>query len=169
MDEFSRKLDDTLLTAYRYTVKIENQFLQRIGELNVTGSEMHLLEVIGKSEGKHCTVKQIAQALSITQPSVTAAVNRLVIKGCVERRRCEEDGRVVHISMTRQGRKAYALFAYFHENMVRAITKELTGEERKQLLKGMQKLNEFFERQYRDHIIPIERRYLRQNSKKESI
>ena len=43
MDEFSRRLDDTLLTAYRYTVKIENQFLQRIGELNVTGSEMHLL------------------------------------------------------------------------------------------------------------------------------
>ena len=60
MDEFSRRLDDTLLTAYRYTVKIENQFLQRIGELNVTGSEMHLLEVIGKSEGKGCTVKQIA-------------------------------------------------------------------------------------------------------------
>lgn len=58
MDEFSRRLDDTLLTAYRYTVKIENQFLQRIGELNVTGSEMHLLEVIGKSEGKCCTVKQ---------------------------------------------------------------------------------------------------------------
>ena len=70
MDEFSRRLDDTLLTAYRYTVKIENQFLQRIGELNVTGSEMHLLEVIGKSEGKCCTVKQIAQALNITQPSV---------------------------------------------------------------------------------------------------
>lgn len=88
----SRRLDDTLLTAYRYTVKIENQFLQRIGELNVTGSEMHLLEVIGKSEGKCCTVKQIAQALNITQPSVSAAVNRLATKGCVVRRRSEEDG-----------------------------------------------------------------------------
>ena len=161
MDEFSRRLDDTLLTAYRYTVKIENQFLQRIGELNVTGSEMHLLEVIGKSEGKCCTVKQIAQALNITQPSVSAAVNRLTAKGCVVRRRSEEDGRVVYIHMTRQGRKAYALFAYFHENMVRALTKELSSEERSQLLKGMQRLNSFFERQYRDHIAPTERRYLK--------
>ena len=165
MDEFSRKLDDTLLTAYRYTVKIENQFLQRIGELNVTGSEMHLLEVIGKSAGKRCTVKQIAQALNITQPSVSAAVNRLVAKGCVLRQRSEQDGRVVYIHMTRQGRKAYALFAYFHENMVRAITRELSPEERIQLLSGMEKLNKFFEQQYRDHIAPIERRYIKNNDR----
>lgn len=169
MDDFSRRLDDTLLTAYRYTVKIENQFLQRIGELDVTGSEMHLLEVIGKSAGKRCTVKQIAQTLGITQPSVTSAVNRLVQKGCVVRTRSETDGRVVYISMTRRGRKAYALFAYFHENMVRSITRGLNAEERTQLLSGMEKLNAFFEQQYREHIAPSERRYLRKNHAKEII
>ncbi len=45
--------------------------------------------------------------------------------------------------------------------MVRALTKELSSEERSQLLKGMQRLNSFFERQYRDHIAPTERRYLK--------
>lgn len=149
-DEFLIKLNETLVTAYRSILKIEDEFIKRAGSPNVSSSEMHLLETIGKTKGKGRTVKEIAADLRITQPSVTAAVNRLVQKGCVERRRSTEDGRVVYIHLTRLGHKTYAVFMRFHENMVRAVAKDLNDEEKAHLLKGMIRLNEFFEKQFMD-------------------
>jgi DNA-binding MarR family transcriptional regulator len=149
MDEFSDRLNETLTTAYRSILKIEDQFLKRAGSLNVSASEMHLLETIGRMKGGGRTVKDIAVDLGITQPSVTSAVNRLVMKGCVRRQRSEEDGRVVYIHLTKKGHKAYSLFTFFHENMVRSVTKGLTDEEKQSLLKGMIRLNEFFAQQFR--------------------
>ncbi len=127
MDEFSQRLNETLTTAYRSILKIEDQFLKRTGSLNVSASEMHLMETIGKMKGAGRTVQGYRRRPGhITQPSVTSAVNRLVMKGCVRRQRSEADGRVVYIHLTKRGHKAYALFSYFHENMVRAVTKGLT-------------------------------------------
>ena len=148
MDQFMTKLNETLVTAYRSILKIEDEFIKRSGTLNISSTEMHLLQAIGKGKNKGRTVKDLAADLRITQPSVTAAVNRLVQKGCVERRRSTEDGRVVYIHLTRLGHKNYAVFLRFHENMVRSVAKDLTEEEKAHLLKGMVKLNEFFERQY---------------------
>lgn len=147
-DEFLIRLNQSLVTAYRSILKIEDEFIKRAGTPNVTSSEMHLLETIGKTKGKGRTVKEIAADLRITQPSVTAAVNRLVQKGCVERRRSTEDGRVVYIHLTRLGHKTYAVFMRFHENMVRSVAKELNEEEKAHLLKGMIRLNKFFEKQF---------------------
>lgn len=156
-DEFMSKLNETLVTAYRSILKIEDEFIKRAGTPNVSSSEMHLLETIGKTKGKGRTVKEIASDLRITQPSVTAAVNRLVQKGCVERRRSTEDGRVVYIHLTRLGHKTYAVFMRFHENMVRAVAKDLGDEEKAHLLKGMIQLNAFFEKQFIDEITEIGR------------
>lgn len=149
-DEFMNKLNISLITSYRSILKIEEQFARRAGSPNVSASEMHMIDVIGKGENNSRTVKEIANALHITQPSVTAAINRLEKKGCVERIRSKDDGRVVYIHLTRFGHKIYSLFLRFHENMVRSVAKELTDEEKAHLLKGMIRLNEFFAKQFQD-------------------
>ncbi|MFV0497724.1 MAG: MarR family winged helix-turn-helix transcriptional regulator [Candidatus Fimivivens sp.] len=154
-DEFMNKLNETLVTAYRSILKIEHEFIKRTGTPNVSTSEMHLLEAIGKTKGKGRTVKEIASDLCITQPSVSAAVNRLVQKGCIERRRSTEDGRVVYIHLTPLGHKTYSVFMRFHENMVRAVANDLGDEEKAHLLKGMVRLNTFFEKQFIDEITQI--------------
>lgn len=142
------QLNESLITAYRSILKIEDQFIKHSGTPNVTTSEMHLIDAIGRAGENGRTVKEIAKALNITQPSVTAAVNRLVLKGCVERRRSTEDGRVVYIHLTRLGKKTHSVFLRFHENMMRSIAHDLTDEEKRHLLKGMIRLNAFFEGQF---------------------
>lgn len=144
LDEFSAQLNHILMATYRSILRIEEQSLKStLPDLSV--NEMHLLETIGKTHGNGRTVSGIAEELGITQPSVTAAVNKLVKKGYVERWRSEEDGRVVYIYLTKRGHRAYALHTYFHENMVRSVTKELTEEEKAHLLKGILRLNAFFQ------------------------
>ena len=69
---------------------------------------------------------------------------KLVKKGYVEKNRSQVDGRVVHIKLTREGRRANTAHRYFHTRMVRAIANGLSPEEQSAMLKGMQKLNLFF-------------------------
>ena len=79
-----------------------------------------------------------------TTGTLTIAVNSLVKKGYVDRARSEEDRRVVLISLSEKGRKAYLHHQQFHEQMIEAIVEELTQEEKVVLEKALVKLDQFF-------------------------
>ena len=89
-------------------------------------------------------MSELSERLRISPPSVTAAINKLVTKGYVEKEKSRKDGRMVHITLTKMGQKANLAHRYFHLRMVHSISKDLTEEEQAAMLKGMQKLNEFF-------------------------
>ncbi len=65
-------------------------------------------------------------------------------KGYVEKLRGETDNRTVIVKLTKSGRRVDAVHRYFHENMVRNVTREMTDEEKQALVKGVIKLNSFF-------------------------
>lgn len=146
-DEFGKKLYLLLIGVYRSILKIEEGFMSRSGIPSISSSEMHMIDVIGTGKDGCRTVKEIATALNITQPSVTTAINRLEKKGCVERVRSKEDGRVVYIHLTSFGRKIHSLFLRFHENMVRSIASDLSDSEQALLIRAMIKLNSYFSEQ----------------------
>ena len=114
--------------------------------MNLSISEIHLLEAVGEAseDGEGPTVSELSERLRISPPSVTAAINKLVTKGYVEKEKSRKDGRMVHITLTKMGQKANLAHRYFHLRMVHSISKDLTEEEQAAMLKGMQKLNEFF-------------------------
>ena len=85
-------------------------------------------------------------AAYITLPTVTVAVKRLEKKGYVVKRRDEYDGRVQRVELTPRGRKMDAAHKYFHQNMVRSITRSMSETEVEQLVQALGKLNDFFER-----------------------
>ena len=65
-------------------------------------------------------------------------------KGYVGRERSEEDRRVVLVSLTEKGRKAFFHHEAFHQNMITDISEELSEEEKQVLAKALGKLNIFF-------------------------
>ena len=77
---------------------------------------------------------------------MTIAVNKLVKKGYVEKIRSEQDGRQVFVKLTKLGRKVNAGHLYFHENMVRNVSEDLSEEEKEVLVRAMKNLNKFFKR-----------------------
>ena len=64
--------------------------------------------------------------------------NNLVKKGYIQRMRSQEDRRVVLISLTEQGKKAYYHHKDFHEKMVLAVLKGLNVEETEALTKALE-------------------------------
>jgi DNA-binding MarR family transcriptional regulator len=72
-------------------------------------------------------------------------MNSLEKKGYITRNRSTEDKRVVLVSLTEKGRRAFFHHRDFHRSMIRSAVKGLEEEERKALISCLQKLNTFFE------------------------
>ena len=80
----------------------------------------------------------------VTTGTLTISVNSLVKKGLVERSRSEEDRRVVLVSLSEKGEKAYIHHQKFHEEMIEAVVARLSDGEKHALEKALGNLNDFF-------------------------
>ena len=103
---------------------------------------MHVIEAIGLSGGRNMSA--VAKDLSVTVGTLTIAINNLVKKSYVRRTRSEKDRRVVLISLTEKGKKAFEHHKNFHDEMVRATLKGLNMEETEVLVKALSNLATFF-------------------------
>lgn len=109
---------------------------------NITNNDMHVIEAIGMDEPKN--MSSVAKELSVTVGTLTIAINSLVKKGYVKRERSEKDRRVVYISLTELGEKAYLHHEQYHKDMVKAMIKEIPEEQMEVLMKGLNNLEAFF-------------------------
>ena len=146
MDSRLNELNTLFVETFDAILQVEEKNLKRVGNGNLSISEFHTLECIGKGEDCRRAVGEIAEALGVTVPTVTVCVGKLVKKGYVEKVRHEQDGRQVFVKLTKMGRKVNAGHLYFHENMVRNVSEGMSEEEKEVLLKGMKNLNRFFQR-----------------------
>ncbi len=135
-------LNDVLVKLFRNINTIEEQAVRSGSFKDMTTNDMHVIEAIGIGEPKNMT--SVAKSLMVTTGTLTISVNSLVKKGFVERVRSEEDRRVVLISLTARGRKAFRDHQKFHEEMVSSIISSLSEEEQLILQKALGNLSEFF-------------------------
>lgn len=146
MDAFSRELNALLSDAFWSVLKIEEQAANMATQGALSISELHMLEAVSKDSEQGRSISALAADLKITPSSVTVAVNKLVKKGYVEKIRSEQDGRQVFVKLTKLGRKVNAGHLYFHENMVRNVSEDMSEEEKEILVRAMKSLNQFFRR-----------------------
>lgn len=146
MDLFADTLNDILVKAYHSILRLEEESLKTISDTSLSINEMHLIECVGKGKEDGVTISNIASELCITRPSATIAVNKLEKKGYVEKIDCKEDGRVVYVILTDKGREIDDIHRQYHRDMVNEISKELNENERKHLVEGIRKLNNYFKK-----------------------
>ena len=103
MKPFEEQLNEVIVDTYRSILRVEENILKRSDQTDLSISEIHMLEAVGKGKDRRRTISELAEVLNITLPSVTVAINKLMKKGYVEKVRGEEDGRIVYVSLTRQG------------------------------------------------------------------
>ncbi|MDO4339095.1 MAG: MarR family transcriptional regulator [Eubacteriales bacterium] len=135
-------INDVLVNLFNDILDIEEKALITSEYNDISVKDMHIIEAIGMNESKSMSV--VAKAISVTVGTLTIAVNNLVKKGYVRRVRSEEDRRVVLISLSEKGEKAYLHHKTFHDKMVLAVLKDLSYEETEVLTKALAKLQKFF-------------------------
>ena len=139
-------LNRLLVQLYGDILKIEEKSLQEgeFSDLSVT--EIHIIEAIGINGSR--TMSEIAHDLSITVGTLTTAINKLIKKEYVERKRIEEDRRVVLIHLTKKGKLAYRLHEKFHNDMINETISGLKEDEEEILISSLERLNVFFKEKY---------------------
>ena len=135
-------LNDVLVKLFRNVNAIEERAMRTEEYKDVTTNDMHVIEAIGMEGARNMT--SVARSLEVTTGTLTIAINSLVKKGYVDRVRSEEDRRVVLISLSEKGRRAYLHHRRFHEQMIESVVEELTEEEQRILAKALAKLYHFF-------------------------
>lgn len=138
----SSTLNEVLVKLFRDINTLEERAIRTEEYRDVTTNDMHVMEAIGPEGGKNMT--SVARELEVTTGTLTISVNSLVKKGYVDRTRSEEDRRVVLISLSGKGKRAYLHHQRFHQDMINAVLKELTQEEQRILEQALFKLNRFF-------------------------
>ena len=92
--------------------------------------------------------EQSRELIKITVGTLTTAINKLIKKGYVERKRIEEDRRVVLISLTKKGKLAYRLHEKFHKDRVNTAIDGVSEEQEEVLIYSLTELNTFFRKKY---------------------
>lgn len=146
MKRFQKILNNMLMEVYHNIVRVEEEFLQKNDRINITIREMHLIECIGLDKENGKTLSEIADYLKVAKPSVTVAVKKLEKKGYLCKTGSRTDGRLVYVTLTREGKKVEAYHKRYHMSMIHEIEDEFGEEEQDYLIRVIAKLNKFFEK-----------------------
>ena len=93
----------------------------------------------------------IAAKMYVTVGTLTVNMNSLEKKGYVERKRSTEDKRVVLVTLTEKGRKAFFHHRDYHKAMIHAAVRGLEEDEMQALMNCLNKLNAFFEEKQKEN------------------
>lgn len=139
MDQKVSQINELLVEVYNDIGKIEDRALKQGEFKDLSITEIHTIEAVGMYCSK--TMSEIATVLEITTGTLTTAVDRLIKKGYMERKRSESDRRIVNVNLTRRGKLAYRIHEKFHKDMVKQVITGFSEEEEVALISGLEKLN----------------------------
>lgn len=138
----SKNLNEMLVNLFNHVMDVEAQAVITEEFKDITNNDMHIIEAVGVDEPRK--MSDVAKRLAVTQGTLTINVTQLEKKDYVIRERSEADKRVVYVTLTDKGRKAFFHHRDFHKNMIKSVVVGLDDDEKRLLYKCLVKLENFF-------------------------
>ena len=144
----NRTLTEMLVNLFNNVLDLEGQAVITGEFKDITNNDMHIIEAVGIGEPK--MMSAIATRLSVTVSTLTINMKGLEKKGYLVRERSDEDKRVVLVTLTPKGKKAFYHHRDFHKKMIKALMKDLDEEQKKVLYLCLDNLNQFLQQGLKD-------------------
>ena len=138
----NRSLNEMLVNLFNHVMDVEGKAVITEEYKDISNNDMHIIEAIGIEEPRN--MSEIAKRMSVTVGTLTTNMNGLEKKGYILRERSNEDKRVVFITLTERGRKAFFHHRDFHKQMIKSVVVGLDDDEKRLLYKCLVKLDKFF-------------------------
>ena len=138
-----KSLNELLVNLFNHVMDLEAKAVITEEYRDITNND--IIEAIGVEEPRN--MSEIARRLSITVSTLTTNMNGLEKKGYIVRTRSVEDKRVVYVTLTEKGKKAFYHHRDFHRKMIRALVKDLNEEDMEVLYRCLKNLNGFLEQE----------------------
>lgn len=139
----TKNLNEMLVSLFNHVMDVEAQAVITKEYEDITNNDMHIIEAVGIEEPRN--MSDIAKRLGVTVGTLTTNMNGLEKKGYIVRERSDKDKRVVYVTLTERGRKAFFHHRDFHKNMIKSVVVGLDDDEKRLLYRCLVKLDAFFE------------------------
>ena len=120
-------LEKVITVTTALMAEMESQAFQDENFAQLSMRQMHYLNSIKLLQEP--TFSELAHALGVTKPSVTAIVSTLIRKGLVNKVQDDSDKRSYHIVLTAQGLDFGQVHDAVHQRMVNILTANLDNDE----------------------------------------
>ncbi len=115
-----------ILNIWRTSDVLQNRFGKLFREFGITASQYNVLRIL-RGEAKPMPCLEIAERMIQVVPAITGLIDRLEEQQLVERQRCEQDRRVIYISITSKAltllKKIDEPIANLHRESIGHLTK----------------------------------------------
>jgi len=135
MEAFADRVTELLPQLARGMARHENNYLTK-GV--ITPPQVWVLRQLTRQP--ECSMRELADFMKMGLSSVTGMVDRLVRQGLANRRRTDQDRRVVFVDITVKGRKVLKEILEQHRRTILDLFEVLTAEERSTYLCILEKL-----------------------------
>jgi len=112
---------------------------RELRDAGVTPLRFSMLEVVGRNPGLQ--QMQLAEALALTRPATTLALDFWEDRGCIERRKLPEDRRSFGVYATDTGMEELGWMRQAIKKADAALTSQLTEAETKEFRRLMKKIH----------------------------
>lgn len=123
-------------------LKTGDQFQNRLGRLfreyGLTSSQYNVLRIL-RGEGAPLPALEIASRMIQVVPAITGLIDRLESQGLVQRERCQQDRRVIYVSITAKALKLLAQLDQPLDDLHRELIGHMSARELAQLSKLLEK------------------------------
>ena len=101
---FSNLQQETLLNLMRTHAELSSEFKQKLFRpLGLSHEKYNVLRILA-GEDRPMQIYEVAERMIAPKTDISRLVERLVVGELVSRQRCEHDGRVVWVELTKQGK-----------------------------------------------------------------
>ena len=105
----------------------EMQFIRDYEAEGFTARQLEYIDVISKLGNPN--LGEIARALKLSKPSVTAIIDKLAGKGYIQKFQSDEDRRSFHIHLTAKGKKLIKIHNEAHDRIADLFRKNLDSKD----------------------------------------
>ena len=99
---------------------------KQLSEFDLTLPQFNILRIL-RGAGEPLSIKEVKERMIEKSPNTTRLIDKLIAKGMVDRSRCSDDRRVVHIEITDKGLKVLSKIDDVFDEM--SLAKKITLEE----------------------------------------
>jgi len=117
---------------------LEAEFIKKYQEEGFTARQIIYIDTINMLGNPN--LGEIAKALKLSKPSVTAIVDKLESKGYIEKFQSDEDRRSFHVHLSTKGKNLVKMHAQTHNKIVDMLQDNLDSRDLKNLVTILNKV-----------------------------
>ena len=117
---------------------LEAEFIKKYQEEGFTARQISYIDTINMLGNPN--LGEIAKALKLSKPSVTAIVDKLASKGYIEKFQSDEDRRSFHVHLSAKGKNLVKMHGDTHNKIVNMLQNNLDSKDLKELVTILNKI-----------------------------